>query len=110
MLACIVSCDIVGHAREKDLASQRTQLASINNIVKAIIESREDSKVIWAARGDGGHVVFLMADWAAPALETIIRLREWSIKSTCSMRIVAHVGDIDCFEGADGRTSKISCE
>ncbi len=99
----IVSCDIVGHSLEKDPAAQLRQLETINDLVRDLLTRYEHGQVVWASRGDGGHVAINSPEWREIALRLILDLCAWSTASGVAIRVVAHYGDVRLFTGADGR-------
>src|SRR5262249_50100647 len=104
--AVIVSCDVVGHSREKEFATQCQQLQGINDLVRAMVVARASGQLAWPSRGDGGHVVLSMPtpdDWRDAVLKLIRDLRAWSDRTHTPLRIVAHKGEVARFVGADGR-------
>jgi hypothetical protein len=101
--ATIVSCDIVAHSREKLPQAQLHQLVSLNSIVRGVIDRYAPGDVVWASRGDGGHVVFLSERQEERAIEIVGRVRQWSMDQNIAVRVVIHNGVVDLFEGADGR-------
>lgn len=103
----VVSCDIVGHSRERSPKAQRGQLQSINDLVSALLRSRPAGEIVWASRGDGGHVAIAAPDWPAVALRLVLDLRAWSASSGAPLRVIAHHGDVGLFTGADGRTELV---
>ena len=100
----IVSCDIVGHSAVRDLAVQRRRAEAINGIARSAIETRRDGETIWASGGDGGHLLFCEDHWLPTAIDYMTKLREWATKENVKLRITGHVGEIDRFSGADGRS------
>ena len=101
--ACIISCDIIGHARERQSRGHLDELKSLNLTVKRILDDAGDANAAWASRGDGGHIVIYRADWHQTALSAITALHRWSTDNLTPLRIIAHHGPIETFEGADGR-------
>jgi hypothetical protein len=102
-----VSCDIVGHSAEKDLAVQLNRIRAINDVVRAVIGRAGSGQVVWASGGDGGHVALGMPDWPQVALDFLTRLRAWSVEAGLLLRLTAHYGEVDQCEGAEGRVQLV---
>lgn len=105
--AGFISCDIVGHSSVKDLSVQRGRLEGINTLIREILGSGGPEGVVWASGGDGGHIAFFHADWPVSAVQCILKLWQWARGDAVALRIIGHCGDIDHFEGADGRTQLV---
>jgi class 3 adenylate cyclase len=97
-----VSCDIVGHSAERDLANQIRRVEAINALVRKVIHRAEPGSVVWASGGDGGHVAIGIDQPKNLALELIADLRKWSVEARLRLRISAHVGEVEETSGADG--------
>jgi class 3 adenylate cyclase len=102
-----VSCDIVGHSAERNLANQLMRVDAINALVRKVMQRAEPGSVVWASGGDGGHVAIRVGQPKNLALELIADLRKWSVEAGLRLRISAHVGDVDEIKGADGRTQLV---
>ena len=97
-----VSCDVVAHSAEPDLAVQLRQAQGINDIVRRAIDAAGYSNTAWFSGGDGGHVAFAHGD-AGYAIQLVIDLRDWSLQAGVPLRIAACSGAAQRFSGADGR-------
>jgi len=102
-----VSCDIIGHSREKDLRVQIERIGRLNRVVGETIAACGPENIYWASGGDGGHVGFLMPDWAEPAVGLMVRLREWSRETELPLRLSGHCGDVEWVDGAPGRREMV---
>ncbi len=100
----LVSCDIVGHSRERAPDAQLRQLQGINDVVKGFLARHESGRLVWASRGDGGHVGIAGPDAGPVALRLALELRAWADAAGVPLRIIAHAGEAGLFTGADGRT------
>lgn len=103
-LVTIVSCDIVGHSSANG-RDQVMRVTAINAIVAETVSAGAD--VVWASGGDGGHVVFRQEEWERPALDLVIRLRQWSLVARVPLRITCHRGPVSHIVGADGRVQPV---
>ena len=102
-----VSFDIVGHSTVKDHKIQVRRIKQLNEIVRETIEECRAENIVWASGGDGGHVAFGHDTWQVHAVDMIVRLKVWSHAGSVPLRVVAHVGDAQRIEGADGRTQLV---
>jgi class 3 adenylate cyclase len=98
-----VSCDIVAHSAEPNLAIQRQRVLEINQIIAGTINRANGKGLVWSSGGDGGHLAFPLESELSLTIELIRRLRCWSNESSHLLRIIACYGPVESIQGADGR-------
>jgi len=102
-----VSFDISSHASEADHAKQVERVATLNDLVGAVISAPGADAPLWASGGDGGHIAFTPAGAVEGVPNVIRKLRDWSSEFTAALRIVGHVGMASTVRGADGRVQLV---
>lgn len=102
-----VSCDIIGHSSEPDIARQIERIDAINRIVEDIIGKAKGKEVVWASGGDGGHVAFPAEESPALAVDLVCLLKQWSIRAKVRLRLTATKGPVASIKGADGRVQLV---
>jgi hypothetical protein len=107
--AAFVSCDIIGHGREREHSIQLQRIQSINDHVRRVCGRPLGQGVVWASGGDGGHVAFLEESMRGMAVLLIRDLFLWAQQETersesdFKLRLTAHFGPVSTIHGADER-------
>jgi hypothetical protein len=105
--AAFISCDIVGHSAAADSQVQLDRVAGINSIIATARRASDQTDLLWASGGDGGHAIFCQRNWHQSAVALALELRRWALREKVPLRITAHYGPIYEIPGADGRVQPV---